>query len=44
MAGKTIADLVTAMKMGEAYVNAHTVDHPGGATRGQIRVRFDGGD
>jgi hypothetical protein len=45
LAGKTIADLVAAMKAGTAYVNAHTVDHPGGATRGQIAVQVDeGGD
>jgi CHRD domain len=37
--GKTIADLVTAMKAGDTYVNAHTVAHPAGAARGQIRVR-----
>jgi hypothetical protein len=44
LAGKTVADLVAAMKAGNAYVNAHTVNHPTGAARGQIRVSFDDGD
>jgi CHRD domain-containing protein len=41
LAGKTIADLVTLIKSGGAYVNAHTFALPGGATRGQITVRVD---
>jgi hypothetical protein len=41
LAGKTVADLVAAMKSGTAYVNAHTVAHPAGAARGQIRVSVD---
>jgi hypothetical protein len=36
-AGKTIDDLVAAIVSGEAYVNVHTSDHPGGEIRGQIR-------
>lgn len=38
LAGKTLNDLLSAMKSGQAYVNAHTVAHPGGAARGQIEV------
>ncbi len=41
LTGKSIADLVAAMKSGGAYVNAHTVDHPAGASRGQITVSVD---
>jgi hypothetical protein len=41
LAGKTVADLVAAMKSGTAYVNAHTGAHPAGAARGQIRVSID---
>jgi hypothetical protein len=44
LAGKTVAGLVAAMKSGDVYVNAHTVDHPTGAARGQIRVSVDDGD
>jgi hypothetical protein len=29
--------LVSAMKAGNAYVNAHTLDHPSGEVRGQIK-------
>jgi len=35
--GKTLAALVKAMKDGDAYVNAHTVEHKAGEIRGQIR-------
>jgi len=34
LAGKTIADLVNAMRMGDAYVNVHTNDGSGQANRG----------
>jgi hypothetical protein len=44
LAHKTIADLVALMEAGNAYVNAHTVDHPGGAARGQIAVEVDESD
>lgn len=43
LAGKSIADLVAAMASGGAYVNAHTILHPGGAARGQIKVTIDSG-
>jgi CHRD domain len=35
--GKTIADLVDDVKSGNAYVNVHTVAHPAGEIRGQIK-------
>jgi len=35
--GKTIADLVADIKAGNAYVNVHTSEHPGGEIRGQIQ-------
>lgn len=35
--GKTMDDLFAAMKIGNAYVNVHSVKYPGGQTRGQIR-------
>lgn len=38
LAGMTMADLVHAMKSGNAYVNVHTAANPGGEVRGQIRV------
>jgi CHRD domain len=34
--GVTFADLVTALRSGNAYVNIHSPDHPGGEIRGQI--------
>ncbi|MGH7754538.1 MAG: CHRD domain-containing protein [Gemmatimonadales bacterium] len=30
-------DMLAKMESGDAYVNVHTVDHPGGEVRGQIR-------
>ena len=36
LAGKTVADLVAMIKSGEAFVNVHTVAHPGGEVRGQV--------
>ena len=36
MEGKTIADLITAMKDGNTYVNIHTEQNPNGEIRGQI--------
>ncbi len=35
--GKTVADLVSDIKDGNAYVNVHTTAHPGGEIRGQIK-------
>jgi hypothetical protein len=35
--GKTIADLVTDIKAGNAYVNIHTTANPSGEIRGQIQ-------
>jgi CHRD domain len=35
--GKTIEDLVNAIKAGDAYANVHTTSHPDGEIRGQIR-------
>ncbi len=37
LAGKTVADLVTMLKSGGAYVNVHTTKNPPGEIRGQIR-------
>jgi hypothetical protein len=31
-----LADVLDAMSAGDAYVNVHTTDHPGGEIRGQI--------
>ena len=36
MEGKTVADLITAMKDGNTYVNIHTEQNPNGEIRGQI--------
>jgi hypothetical protein len=35
--GKTIADLISAMKSGDTYVNVHTDKNPKGEIRGQIQ-------
>ncbi len=35
--GKSIEDLVSDIKAGDAYVNVHTTAHPGGEIRGQIK-------
>lgn len=42
MAGKTLADLQTAMANGDTYVNLATSSHPDGELRGQIKLK--GGD
>src|SRR5262249_38064446 len=34
----TIANLAERMRQGRAYVNAHSVEHPGGEIRGQVVV------
>jgi hypothetical protein len=36
MQGKTIPDLITAMKNGSTYVNVHTEQNPNGEIRGQL--------
>src|SRR6478672_9236493 len=41
MAGKTIADLKTAIANGDVYVNLKTQDHPDGLMRGQIKIKGD---
>jgi hypothetical protein len=41
MAGKTIADLKTAIANGDLYINLKTQDHPDGLMRGQIKLKGD---
>ncbi|PCI45555.1 MAG: CHRD domain-containing protein [Moraxellaceae bacterium] len=36
--GETLVDVVESMRNGNAYVNVHTLSHPGGEVRGQIRA------
>lgn len=35
--GKSLADLVKLIKSGDTYVNVHTVAHPDGEIRGQVK-------
>ena len=37
LAGQTLTDLLEHMKNGDTYVNVHTLAHPSGEIRGQIR-------
>lgn len=37
LAGASIQDLITDIQDGNAYVNVHTTQNPGGEVRGQIR-------
>lgn len=37
LAGRPFSALLTEMREGNTYVNAHTVQHPDGEIRGQIR-------
>ena len=39
MAGKTIADLKTAIANGDVYINLKTPDHSDGLMRGQIKLK-----
>ena len=39
MAGKTIADLKTAIANGDVYINLKTQDHSDGLMRGQIKLK-----
>lgn len=41
MKGKALADLVTAMKNGETYINVHTEANPKGEIRGQLAMGND---
>ncbi|HXT85326.1 MAG TPA: CHRD domain-containing protein [Verrucomicrobiae bacterium] len=34
--GKTVSDLLSAMKKGNTYVNIHTIKHPNGEIRGDV--------
>jgi CHRD domain len=34
--GKTILDLLTAIEMGDIYINVHSKSHPNGEIRGQL--------
>ncbi|HZG55269.1 CHRD domain-containing protein [Paenibacillus sp.] len=36
--GRTLRDLVREIENGNAYVNVHTIQHPNGEIRGQIRT------
>jgi hypothetical protein len=37
--GATMPELVAKLRSGGAYVNVHTIAHPGGEIRGQIEER-----
>jgi hypothetical protein len=37
LTGATLADLVAAIEAGDAYVNVHTVQNPGGEIRGPVQ-------
>jgi hypothetical protein len=37
LSGGGLADLINAMRAGNTYVNVHTIAHPPGESRGQIR-------
>jgi hypothetical protein len=37
-----LRDLANAIRQGDAYVNVHSVAHPGGEIRGQLQAARDG--
>jgi hypothetical protein len=37
--GKTLKDLIAAMKSGDTYINVHTTKYPDGEMRGQIMMK-----
>jgi|WetSurMetagenome_2_1015567.scaffolds.fasta_scaffold00939_17 hypothetical protein len=37
--GKTLNDLLDAIKSGDTYVNVHTTKYPDGEIRGQLRIK-----
>jgi hypothetical protein len=42
LAGHPLAELLTDIRSGDAYVNVHTLpNHPGGEIRGQLIMRAD---
>ena len=36
--GGDLSELLRILKSGNAYVNVHTTNHPGGEIRGQVKV------
>src|ERR1700736_3208203 len=45
LAGHSLAELLTDIRSGDAYVNVHTLpNHPGGEIRGQLIMRADNQD
>jgi glucose/arabinose dehydrogenase len=41
--GGTMEELIARIRAGDAYVNVHTIDHPGGEIRGQLVAQIPGG-
>jgi hypothetical protein len=39
--GVTLTDLVASIRAGNVYVNVHSVEHPGGVIRGQLKAAND---
>jgi hypothetical protein len=37
----TLTDLVASIRAGNVYVNVHSVEHPGGVIRGQLKAAND---